>query len=88
MASLITFNSDCKTEFDCYESIVKTLQSTTQEAVDKAQQIYDKALEDFVWPSPMGNIGCSFRTYQRSEENNYAVAAKKAIEIARAALLK
>jgi hypothetical protein len=83
----LLINIDSKSESDVYELIVKTLKSPTQETVDKAQQIYEVALEGCVWSSPMGDMGCSFHTYEKSEEN-YGVAAKRAIEAARKSLTK
>lgn len=87
MVSHVRAQSVPQSEKDYYYIIKANLRNPTEESVNKAQEIYDRGLEDGIWECPLGNIGCSFDTYQKSE-GNYAVAAQKAIQVARTYLSK
>ncbi len=76
-----------QSEKDYYDLIKANLKNPTQESVDRAQEIFNRALDDGIWESPLGNTGCSYDTYVKSD-GNYAVAARKAIQVARTYLSK
>lgn len=89
MATAVRSYSACSmNEESCYESIKTALQKPlTQAKVDRAQAIYDQAMDDAVWVSPLGDASCSFDTHFRSSDN-YCIKAKRVIEAARSALYK
>lgn len=81
-------HSTLETERDYFNRIKDTLSDVNESTIKKAQELFDRATDDCIWESPMGDSGCSFLTHSRSVEKNYYTRASQLIREASKSLVK